>query len=224
MKSQMSTGRPFTLVGRPNSRWLLGGVGSAGLVAVLAVSSIAATTASSLKQRPPQTVKASRDTCRQGVICRARGRIVPRKDLSARVFATNREGFALATTANGVTYPAGTRDAGKVWRIIGPPLHIPAANGPAAVTLVGAVKPGFYFAYAGPVGGNAIDVTTDGGKRWWQAFLGDAVPAVVSDPSGRLTAFAQAGTGAAITSRVDTWVYYSTDGGRVWRYTRAYVH
>ena len=224
MKSRVSIRWRFGLAAHTRSRWLSLGLGSAGLMAALAVWLLPAAEANSPRQRPRQTVRASRDKCRQGVICRAFGTPVPSKTLGTRVFATNRVGFALATTANGVTYPAGTVDAGKVWRIIGPPLHIPAANGPAAVTSVGAVKPGFYFAYAGPEGGNAIDVTADGGTHWWQAFLGDAVPAVVSDVNGRLTAFAQAGTGASPTKRVATWVYYSTDGGRVWRYTKAYVH
>jgi|SRR5579884_890381 len=141
----------------------------------------------------------------------APGTRVGQSSLGNRVFTGAKRGFALANLRNGSTYPATTTDGGRTWRIAGGHFHIAAANGPAAVTEVGAGGRGTYFAYAGPGGGQAVDVTTDGGKHWWQAFLPGQPEAVVYSAvtrPGELIAFEQGHP---------TYVYVSKDGGRHWR-------
>jgi photosystem II stability/assembly factor-like uncharacterized protein len=107
-----------------------------------------------------------------------------------------------------------TTDGGRVWRIAGPVHHAPAAQGGLAVSHVGVAGPRTYIAYGD---GSVVDVTADGGRRWWRAALGDEVPAVVA--FGRqLIAFARRQIpSTSETLRAVTWVYRSTDGGRTWR-------
>jgi photosystem II stability/assembly factor-like uncharacterized protein len=131
-----------------------------------------------------------------------------------RAFADATHGFALFDSRSGETFPVATTNRGRVWRIAGPVLHAPAAQGPLAVSQVGVAGPRTYIAYGD---GSVVDVTTDGGRHWWRAGLGDEVPAVIA--SGRqLTAFAQLQIpSGSETLRAVTWVYSSTDGGRTWR-------
>jgi hypothetical protein len=128
------------------------------------------------------------------------------------VFVNSSRGIALntGTSLNGVTYPVATVNGGKTWRIDGPELHIPAANAPNVVTQVGAGSPSTYFAYGGPAGANSVDVSADGGKHWYRAYLGGVVGGVV-DSHGELFAF----TG-------ELGAYYSTDGGQVWHYNKSF--
>ncbi len=142
------------------------------------------------------------------------GTRVASAQLSARVFADTRHGFALFASPAGATFPAITIDAGRIWRIAGPVFHAPAAQGPEAVDQVGAAGVGRYVAYGV---GSVVDATTDGGKHWWQAALGDEVPAVAT--TGRqLTAFAQTQTQTARDPlRAVVWQYRSNDGGRTWK-------
>lgn len=132
--------------------------------------------------------------------------------LGIRVFTDAKHGFALGgvTAGGGAQYPAATVDGGRTWRIDGPHFHVNAADAPDVVAEVGAGRRGVYFAYAGPYGGQAIDVTSDGGRHWWRAFLPTPPVAVVYNPfthSGELIAFLQGHP---------TWVYVSKDGGRHW--------
>ena len=131
-----------------------------------------------------------------------------------RAFADATHGFSLFDSRSGETFPVATTDGGRVWRIVGPVLHAPAAQGPLAVSEVGVAGPRTYMAYGD---GSVVDVTTDAGRHWWRAALGDEVPAVVA--SGRqLTAFAQRQVpNSGETLGAVTWVYSSTDGGRTWR-------
>jgi len=150
--------------------------------------------------RPPQSLRS--------------GTRVSERRLGVRVFADARNGFALASTQQ-AQYPAATSDGGKVWRIAGPPLHVNAAQAPLVVLQVGIAGRHTYFAWGGPGGGQVVDVTSDGGRRWWRAVLGEVVLAVVASAGGRLTAVAQ--SGAASGSGSVTTVYVSSDGGRSWR-------
>jgi hypothetical protein len=129
-------------------------------------------------------------------------------DLGQRIFVNARRGFALANVDGG-TYPAATDNGGKTWRTDGPALHLNAAQAPLAVLDVGAANGHTFFAFGG---GQVVDATRDGGKHWWQAFLGDVVMAVVARPGGGLVAFAQTASG----TKAVTLVYVSTDGGRHW--------
>jgi hypothetical protein len=165
----------------------------------------------SVHRSAPVTVDASPLGCRYGPGC-FEGRIV--HPLSTRVFPTAKRGFALAVV-RGALYPSTTTNGGKTWRIDGPSFYAPGAQAPRVVTYVGAARPGTYFAFGG--GGTAVDVTSDSGKRWWQAFLGDLVLAVVPSPKGSLVAITQELGGHG--GKAVTWVYVSNDGGRHWHYT-----
>jgi hypothetical protein len=141
------------------------------------------------------------------------GTIVRQRQLSRRVFADARHGFALASLPQ-AQYPAATTDGGKVWRVDGPALHVNAAQAPLVVLQVGAAGRRTWFAWGGPGGGQVVDTTSDGGRHWWRAILGEVVLAVVASADGRLIAVTQV-AGAAGAS---TLVYVSKDGGRHWRY------
>lgn len=144
------------------------------------------------------------------------GTVVASKNLGTRVFSNAQHGFALADVDQG-QYPAVTINAGKTWKVAGPPLHVNAAQAPLVVTQIGAASQKKLFAWGGPGGGQSVDVTPDAGKHWYRAILGDVVMAIVSGPGGQLVAFVQV---AADTSGITAanWVYVSTDGGRHWHY------
>jgi len=60
-----------------------------------------------------------------------------------------------------------------------------------------------------------VDVTTDGGRSWWEASLDGLVVAVVPGPKrDDLVAYAREQLSPALTSQ-----YVSRDGGRIWTYT-----
>ena len=109
--------------------------------------------------------------------------------------------------------------AGHSWRIDGPPLHVNAAQAPLVVGQVGAANQQTFFAWGGPGGGPSVDVTSDGGKHWYRALLGDLVMAVVSIPhsTGQLVAFAQVLPNGSKTAT--TWMFVSKDHGREWHYS-----
>lgn len=148
------------------------------------------------------------------------GTIVGSSALGVRVFPNARHGFALANV-NGGQYPAATGNGGATWRIDGPVLHADAAQGPLAVTQVGAARPSTYFAWAGPGGGSAVDVTTDAGKHWWRALLPGVPLAVVHN--GELSAYVEVPTTSAPNPKAEIWVYVSKDGGRHWRSTDRWI-
>jgi len=146
---------------------------------------------------------------------KAAGTIVPSSALGVRVFISSEKGFALAGVS-GTTYPAATIDGGAVWRVDGPHLHVSAANAPAVVADVGAVGPATYFAYGG---GMVVDVTSNAGVTWWQAYMpGEALAVVSSQASGHTTLIAIVETNPAQFAG-----YASSDGGRHWTHTRSFV-
>ena len=141
------------------------------------------------------------------------GTVVAGHRVGARAFADASHGFGLYLSPGGEGFPATTADGGRIWRIDGPVFFAPAADGAAGVSYTGIASPRTYFAY----GSSAVDVTTDGGRQWWEAYLAESVVAVVARP-GELIAVVQqtpSGNGSVVA---DTWVYVSSDGGRVWRY------
>jgi hypothetical protein len=151
---------------------------------------------------PPHRLTARHMRARPGAV--ARGTIIKPGDLfSPRVFANGSVGFALADLGS-AQYPARSVDGGRTWRIDGPQLHIDAADAPEAVGFVGVAGPRTFFAY----GSSAVDVTTDGGRTWWETFLGELVVAVVPGPRHELIAYVQ--ESQAIGQ------YVSHDGGRHW--------
>jgi hypothetical protein len=141
------------------------------------------------------------------------GTVVARHLVSARAFADASHGFGLYLAPDGEGFPAATADGGRTWRIDGPVFFAPAADGAAGVSYTGIASQRTYFAY----GSSTVDVTTDGGRQWWEAYLGESVIAVVAR-RGELIAVVQqtpSGNGSMVAN---TWVYVSTDGGRLWRY------
>jgi hypothetical protein len=135
--------------------------------------------------------------------------------VSERVFPTARVGFALANDRS-AQYPALSTDGGRSWRLDGPQLHIDAADGAEAVSFVGAAGPRTFFAY----GSSVVDVTTDGGRSWWETYAGELVISVVPGlRPGELIAFVQQSPSAGRSDPVVTWQYVTRDGGQTWTYS-----
>jgi hypothetical protein len=176
-------------------------LGTASLVAALAASSTAATTA------VPNTVTGKLIKPAHGTL--AQGTVVHSSALGQRVFTTAGNGFALANVG-GAQYPAATTDGGAVWKTDGPALHLDAAQGPLAVVSVGAASRRTIYAFGT---GSAVDVTSDGGKHWYQALFQGESMAVVPGISGHLVAF--------VDGNNATWQYVSKNGGRTWAYDPA---
>jgi len=94
----------------------------------------------------------------------------------------------------------------------GPAFVNATADGAEGVEYAGVVDDRTEFAYAASV----VDVTTNAGHAWWQAFLGEQVLAVTVQ-NDRLIAIVQQQTTRPGLTAV-TQVYVSQDGGRRWRY------
>ena len=139
-----------------------------------------------------------------------------------RIFVDASRGFALARVPNGELYPAQTLNGGRTWRIDGPVFYVPAAQGPSATAWVGAEPPRTYFAYGQ---GSVVNITTDGGKHWRAAFLGDDVLSVTPGTKpNHVIAVVQdfaSGEGTSITVKV---TYVSKDGGRRWHKAKGFVY
>jgi hypothetical protein len=133
---------------------------------------------------------------------------------TSRVFSNARDGFALANDGN-AQYPVRSLDGGKTWRIIGPQFHIDAADGAEGVGYVGVAGRRTLFAY----GSSAVDVTTNAGRTWREAFLGELVVAVVPQSSTTLVAYVQQQRNPNRIWPVVTWQYVTRDGGHHWSYT-----
>jgi hypothetical protein len=133
---------------------------------------------------------------------------------TSRVFSNAHDGFALAN-AKSAQYPVRSVDGGKVWRIIGPQFHIDAADAAEAVGYVGAASRRTLFAY----GSSVVDVTTNAGRTWREAFLGELVVAVVPQNSRTVVAYVQQPLNPNGIRPVVTWQYVTRDGGHHWSYT-----
>lgn len=132
-----------------------------------------------------------------------------------RVFDDARHGYALANIGP-ATYPARTVDAGKTWRVDGPALHVNGMQAGLGVGEIGVVDANVAYTWGGITPDNVVDVTMDGGKHWWRAFLpglvlfvGHEGPAVVANIYGSLT--------QRHTTHTGLWVY-ETMNGRNWTY------
>ena len=164
---------------------------------------------------PPLLRTAGRITARRDGFGTLRpGTRVPAREVDARAFAGPRVGFGLANLTVGETFPARTSDGGVSWRIYGPVLHVPAADGPEAVGATVVAGRSTYVAY----GSSVVDVTADGGRSWWQTDLGELVLAVVAQRHRLVAVVQQQASSTGQSLRSLTWVYVSSDGGRRWRY------
>ena len=184
-------------------------VPSAALAAVATVAAVA-TAGASAAPAPQATVRGQLIRSQPGTV--KVGTTVPAAGVGQRVFVNGRDGFTLGGVGQ-AQYPAATTDGGATWKTTGPALHVNAAQAPLSVTTVGVVNRHTYFYYGA---GTVVDTTSDGGKHWYRAFLGDVVLAVVPGTNGQLVAIAQKGTG--VGNQAVTWVYVSRNGGKVWRY------
>ncbi len=175
----------------------------AGATLLLGMLISHAASASPVKTITARALKPRPRTLRAGTLVEGRDIV------GVRAFVNATHGFALASVGE-AQYPAATVDAGKTWRTDGPALHLDAAQAPLSVINAGAANQHTFFAYGG---GQVVDVTSDAGKHWWQAFLGDGVLSVVAF-GNRLIAVAQDSSGSGDTAQ--TVVYVSRDGGRHW--------
>lgn len=187
----------------------------AGLAAALSLgaAAIGLASASAAAPAPPLIVKASRIRPDTRPLTTPGTVVQGSAIFTARDFVSGSHGFALAVGAGGqAQYPVITTDGGRIWKVAGGHFHIDAANGPAVVTQIGVTGPGTYFAFGGPDGGSAVDVSTDGGRTWWQTFLPAPTEAVVDGYVGLRRAL------VAFLQGTPTWVYVSKNGGRTWTY------
>ena len=148
-----------------------------------------------------------------------RGTLVRNDFSGTRTFATRRDGFALghlSGSEGGPTYPLATTDGGKTWRIAGPTVNAPAAQGGADVAQSGVVNARTWFMCCGL--NNVVDVTPDAGKHWWAAGLPAEVINVFAGDNrhGRMIAIVRS-YATAVHSSNRLWVYTSVDGRR-WTY------
>jgi hypothetical protein len=181
-----------------------------------AVALLVAGVASAGGPNPPKIVTASPIT-RQQATLKPGTKVSASSLFGARTFVNAKDGFGLASVGQ-AQYSAATTDGGASWQTDSPALHVDAAQAPLSVLFVGAASKRVIYAYGG---GEAVDVSGDGGKHWWRAFLGDVVDAVVPGVGG-LDAFVQKAVGTSSTKTVN-WTYVSRDGGHHWHYTTAFV-
>lgn len=182
-------------------------------IGVVVATGCGSESSTSRAPQPPLRLTARPLRPRQGAV--APGTVVESATLfSERVFANTSDGFALANEGS-AQYPVDTVNGGRLWRIDGPQVHIDAADGAEGVGYVGVAGPRTFFAY----GSSAVDVTTNGGRTWWECFLGELVTAVVPNPEGDLVAYVQQSVSNDRINPAVTWQYTSRDGGRHWLYS-----
>lgn len=181
----------------------------AALAGVLATA--ARSPAAPARSAPPPTVRAQ-------LITRFPRTLTPGTEasprrLGQRVFVDARHGFALFNGPQ-AQYAAATADGGRTWRTDGPALHVAAAQGPLAIADLGAINRRTIYAYGGA---QAVDVTTDGGRRWWRSLFDGETMAVVRDMNGHLVTFVDVpGRSGAGATRGPVVQYVTRDGGRSW--------
>ena len=142
----------------------------------------------------------------------APGTVVPSMEIGGnRVFVNDTDGFALAAGVQS-QFPVATTDGGTTWKVIGPALHINAAQAPLVVSNIGAASTKTIYAYGG---GQAADVTTDGGKTWYRALFQGLVEQMTTNLHGHLVVYEQFQSGSPVQ------MYVSKDGGRHWKLTKA---
>jgi hypothetical protein len=91
------------------------------------------------------------------------------------------------------------------------------ADGAEGDGYVGVAGPRTFFAY----GSSAVDVTTDGGRSWWETFLGELAMAVVPGPRNELVAYVQQQVSNDHANPAVSWQYVSRASVRHWSYSTA---
>jgi hypothetical protein len=199
---------------------------TAGALALVSSAALAATSAATLVRaahtasapKPSAEITGRRMRPRTGFPTPTFGIVIPASDLFGnRVFTNSQIGFALENDGN-EQFPARTINGGQSWKIDGPQVHVDAADGAEAVAYVGIISPNVEFAY----GGSVVDVSTNAGHTWWEAFLVGNVTAVVPGRQG-LLAFVQQSVSSKHPNPIVTWQYVSTDGGKHWHYSTSFA-
>ncbi len=145
------------------------------------------------------------------------GTEVPLNEVSSIAFATPRVGYALGGPFAS-SFPLKTVDGGRNWFIDGPAFFRPVADGASVVGDMTAASASEAYAYGGPYGGSSIVITTDGGKQWWRAWLGQALLAV-SQHGSDLWALAAGPTTSSSNALPPKMLLYDSGGdGRTWTY------
>jgi hypothetical protein len=178
---------------------------AAGGAAALAASAVVAVSgASAAPQKAAKTVK--------GKVFKRSGSAKPGTKVAGgglRILAGATGGWKLVSFQQ-AEYAAATTDGGKTWRIASPALHINAADAPQSVTQIGARSAKVAYAFGA---GQVTDVTSNGGKTWYQALFQGTVAAIVpGSASNRLVAYV-----AGFTASSPTLQYISTNGGKTWK-------
>ncbi len=182
------------------------------LSAVVLAAAAVVPIASSAPKSPPSTVTATKLAADKPPFLPTGDR-VGTSTLTNRVFVNHRDGFSLAFT-KGATYGACTTTSGRIWRICSPELHVNAANAMNVVTEIGADHR-TYWVYGGPGGGPSLVVSNDAGKTWYRAYMpGIPMAVVLSDVGVKRQLIAFVATGQTPL------VYFSSDGGRSWQYSK----
>jgi hypothetical protein len=191
---------------------ILLGVAIGGVGVGASAASPPAHIATPIYPTPPGTIRAK-------LISRPAGTFAPGTGLSGSridnpvTFVGGEDGFALATVGQ-TLYPAATSNGGYAWNTSGPALQVNPAQKSLTVNTVGALSATTYY-YSG--GGQVVDVTSDGGRHWWRASLGELVLAVFPGSQGQLVAVVQRQIDQT-SQTAFTWLYASNNGGRVWHY------
>ncbi len=166
----------------------------------------------------PSTVRASPVSYAPGTNEPRVGTEVALNEVNDIEFATGWVGYALGGP-QGSGFPLKTSDGGRTWSIDGPAFFLPVADGASVVTDLAVASASDAYAYGGSSGGSSIAVTTDAGRRWWRAYLGQAV--VAAAQHGRDIWALAAGPQSppsGLNAVAPMWLYDSTDGGRSWSY------
>lgn len=147
-----------------------------------------------------------------GRLYRPPGTAVIGADIGTRAVGTDRVAYGLANRGayEGTAWPVISIDAGRHWRIDGPPFYFAGAAGPSVTDSIGAH--GADIAWAWGQSGNLVKVTTDRGRHWWVADFPAGLKAVRWE-AGHLTAF-------AFWAGLRVFRYVSPDNGRTWRLQR----
>jgi hypothetical protein len=179
-------------------------IAAGGAAALAATAVVAVGGATAAPRKPAKTVT--------GAVFTRSGSVKPGTKVAGggtRVLIGAKAGWKLTSTKQ-AQYAAVTGDGGKTWRIASPALHIDALDAPQAVTQIGALSAKMAYAFGA---GQVADVTSNGGKNWYQALFQGTVMAVVPTFLAPKTLVAYvAGFGASASPAQ----YVSKNGGRTW--------
>ena len=140
------------------------------------------------------------------------GTVVPQADIAASAADTRQLRFGLAVYPSSQTYPAISSTRAPAGALTVHCSTWPRAQAPNITTAVGSF--GSHGAYFWGQGGNVVKITTDGGRHWWVAGFYSQVYSVSESHGALRTVVFGNDVGK---HSVQTFLYVSTDSGRMWR-------